>query len=353
MVRTVIVRVWGVLLLKADRSESMAIGSHVIPRFYLEQFATPSARRGKYWRVWTYQREKNPQSRTTLSQGYENGYFGFVRDDGSLDESLELKLSKLEDECNDVVVCAKSDLFDWTSTAYRSKLAFYMALLFSRATQRRNFSNRNHQKVQDSFAGAIADDEYITLLAAHYSAKTNQDISQETMRDQLRRLSERMQTPAAAKKSFLDDVISHAEIGKGVLLQKPWQVWKSSDAEFITSDNPLVSFVEIKSDVWHPGYGLTHPGVIVLFPLSPQVCLTMGVTGPYQISVNAAQVKRVNETVISVCDRFVYSRTPSDETKRAVDHLAGSVRYGINAFMPIGRGLPSFRDFMTAKLGLK
>jgi hypothetical protein len=114
----------------------MPIGSHVIPRLYLEQFASPSARKGKPGRVWVYQRGKKPQQRATSVQGRENGYFGFVRPDGTLEESLETRLAKLEKACQDTLVCAKSELFCWSS-AHRNNLAFYASLLFQKGNGRR------------------------------------------------------------------------------------------------------------------------------------------------------------------------------------------------------------------------
>src|SRR5258708_2728264 len=120
------------------------IGSHIIPKFYLEQFATPSTRgKGKPGRIWVYEKGKSPSHRGTSVQGVENGYFGTVRPDGSLEESLEADLAEREKECGDAFVSAKSELFDWTSTSSRNKIAFYAALLFSRATQRRTLSANN------------------------------------------------------------------------------------------------------------------------------------------------------------------------------------------------------------------
>jgi hypothetical protein len=51
----------------------MAIGSHIIPRFYLEQFANPPKRKGKPGNIWTYEKGKPTHLRSTRSQGYQNG----------------------------------------------------------------------------------------------------------------------------------------------------------------------------------------------------------------------------------------------------------------------------------------
>jgi Protein of unknown function (DUF4238) len=71
------------------------IGSHIIPRFYLEQFSTPSelrkkgGKRVKSGRVWVYEKSKDPKLRSTSRQGRENGYFGFILPNGRLNEFFE------------------------------------------------------------------------------------------------------------------------------------------------------------------------------------------------------------------------------------------------------------------------
>jgi hypothetical protein len=173
----------------------MPIGSHVIPRFYLEQFASAPARKGKPGRVWVYQRGKKPQQRATSVQGRENGYFGFVRPDGTLEESLETRLAKLEKASHDTLVCAKSELFCWSST-HRNNLAFYTSLLFQRATQSRNVNMKHWDGIQKGFAEAVADDKFIDDLAVHYSAKFNKEITREELRRLRRALPVSRVSPA-------------------------------------------------------------------------------------------------------------------------------------------------------------
>ena len=102
------------------------IRSHIIPKFYLEQFASPSTRgKAKPGRICVYEKGRQPHQRSTSVQGAEKGYFGFVRPNGSLEESLEKDLADREEECGEVLACARSELFDWTSAASRNKLACY------------------------------------------------------------------------------------------------------------------------------------------------------------------------------------------------------------------------------------
>jgi len=67
-------------------------------------------------------------------------------------------------------------------------------------------------------------------------------------------------------------------------------------------------------------------------------------------SLNTSQTAKVNDLVIRLSDKFVYSRTFSVETQRLVDNCGGSVKYGETAFLLPGR--PSVKEFMRKRLGL-
>ena len=256
----------------------MAIGSHTIPKFYLEQFSTPSARPGNPGRVWVYERDKEPDERATSVQGVENGYFGYVKPDGILEESLETQLASLESECHEILPSAKSELFNWQSFSHRRTFASYVSLLFQRATQSRNVNEQHWDYVRKGFAEAIADDKYVGDLAVHYGRKFNQDITIAEMRGHLQRVAEGMQKPSEAKNVFLEKLLWNAKFMQETLLEKKWQVWKAATgAEFVTSDNPVISFVRLPNDELHPGWGFRRQGVIVAFPLAPTACLAMGV----------------------------------------------------------------------------
>jgi hypothetical protein len=50
--------------------------------------------------------------------------------------------------------------------------------------------------------------------------------------------------------------------------------------------------------------------------------------------VDPVTVGKVSEALIRLSDRHVYSRKRSSEVKRMVNRCAGTVRYGVNAFLP-------------------
>jgi len=59
-------------------------------------------------------------------------------------------------------------------------------------------------------------------------------------------------------------------------------------------------------------------------------------------------VNEINEAIISISDRYVYSKTLSDTVQKNVDLFGGSIRYGINALMPVGIQLPSVAEAAAA-----
>lgn len=333
----------------------MAISSHIIPKFYLDQFSVPSSRKRKKGPanlVWVYQKNKTPAQRATVIQGAENGYFSLVRPDGTRDESFEIRLADLEGDCGDTLFLAASPFFDLHSASRRNTLAFYAALLFCRATQRRSQSEKTFRTIWQEFAEAIADDVYIADLSRHYSRKANKQVTPEEIRIILTKLAEsQMRQPEAVRNSFVDDLLLLTESVKNMLLQKPWQIWRTpAGAEFVTSDNPVVTFVPLRNGEWHPGHGFGSPDVVAAFPLAPSACLAMGTNGPESITVDAGQVAKVNEIVIRACGRFVYSKTFSAEIRQHVDAYGGSTKYGETAFLLPMR--PSAKDFIRKALGL-
>ena len=341
-------------------SKKSKIGSHIIPKFYLEQFANPAKKKDKPGRIWVYEKSKQPDERATSVQGVENGYFGYIRDDGSVDGVLEgayeKDLARRENDCDDVLFCCKSHLYHWPYGS-REKLAFYAALLYSRATQRREHSAKNSRHTAEIFEQALKEDK--TLLAdvtACYSRRFNQNFTEQEIHDLLLKSVLESRQPGAQKNQFLADLIDNTELIARVILDKPiWEIWQATEGlEFITSDNPLISAVQLGNGKFHPGYGFRKKEIVALFSLAPTACLaagaftsgTKGIVG-YR-TVNASMVDEINEALISISDRYVYSKTRSETIQKNVDQFGGSIRYGINALMPVGIKLPSVPEAAAA-----
>jgi Protein of unknown function (DUF4238) len=330
----------------------MSIGSHTIPRFYLEQFATPSQQKGKSGVVWVYEKARTPRDTSTSAQGYENGYFKYVRADGTRDESFETKLAALESRCDDVLVSARSRMFELSNPSYRNTLGFYMGLLFARSTARRKFSTQNWMKLKEPLTALMANDEYVRDVAAHFAGKSDQVVTEDVIREALRRQVERLDDREVAGNGFIEDLLVHTEVMKKTLVPRPWQVWIApAGNEFVTSDNPIVTFVRF-GDLWSPGHGFNTPGVVVAFPLASTACLIVGTSGPEYETVDETAVRRINELVVASCDRFVYARTRSTEIERTVNNLAHTSVPGETAFIGKMLDASAMEKYMRDFLGI-
>lgn len=330
------------------------INSHIIPAFYLERFARLSTRGpNSPGRVCVYEKGKEPDDRATSVQGRENGYFAHVQPDGTVEESFEAVLAERENECNEVLELARSPLYRWP-TRSEEKLAFYAAHLFRRATQQRTFSERNWRKIIDDIRQAAADPEYVRQTAADIRSKRGIPITEDILRDSITTWVEEATEPKSARNSFISDLLGHAEQGAALLLKKrPWRILRPPDGvEFVTSDNPLVTFVPLRHGVLHPGYGFRKPDADAAFPLAPDACLLMGSAWNVPASLDKAAADNLNDVLISVSDRYVYSKTLSREIQGRVDQYGGTTRYGVNAFMPLGIKVPLAREFLRTHFGL-
>jgi hypothetical protein len=287
-------------------------------------------------------------------QGRENGYFAYVKPDGTVEESFETVLANREKECNDVLQLAKSELYHWPSGS-EEKLAFYAALLFRRATQQRSFSDSNWQKIVDDIRQAANDPEYIRQFALDLTYKRGVPVTEEILRDSITSFIEEATLPKSARNGFVSDLLEHVERGARQLLNKrPWRVLRPPEGmEFVTSDNPLVTFVPLGHGVLHPGYGFNKEFSDAAFPLAPNACLLMGHAWNVPKSLDKAALDHLNDALISISDCYVYSKTLSSEIQERVDKYGGTSRYGVNAFMPLGLKIPTARQFLRAHFGLE
>jgi hypothetical protein len=80
------------------------------------------------------------------------------------------------------------------------------------------------------------------------------------------------------------------------------------------------------------GWGFAQKNVLALMPITPRACLVAGAVGSSSRAVTAEDVWETNKAVIQCSVRFIYSHILDKGMNSAVQELAGSVRYGVDAF---------------------
>lgn len=83
------------------------IGSHIIPRYYLEQFAQKPRPKGKTGHLWVYPVVGEVRRGTARKEGREKGYFAITTADG-VSEEWEDKFATMEGRADEVLACAGS-----------------------------------------------------------------------------------------------------------------------------------------------------------------------------------------------------------------------------------------------------
>jgi Protein of unknown function (DUF4238) len=191
----------------------------------------------------------------------------------------------------------------------------YMSLMFARTTARRGLNATMLGHIRDAYKDLAADPTWLQEQAAAYErfsgAVTNpKDISASTAR-----VLVKLAKPEYANNNFVQGLLRIAETIFAELHGKPWQIWEAPEpAQFITTDNPVVTLGPSPWGSYSPGWGFRTPGVTVLFPIS--------------------NVKSVNEALVMSMDRWAYSATLDADLEWLVNNLGGSVKYGVSAFVP-------------------
>ncbi len=315
------------------------IGSHTgTPEAYLAQFARIQRGSDRKPKVWTYQRGARPFAATPERVGKEKGYFAVTKADGSQDESMERTLSALEAKGASLLplICYETYVL---SEADKDALIGYIALIFARTSARRALTAKIFGQIRDAYRELAEDPIWLGEQVAAYGRFSGVFADTEEISAATVRVLEKLAKPGEVNNGFVQGLLRLAEGIFRDLNAKPWQIWEAPDGcEFITTDNPVIT---LKADTWgtfSAGWGFRTPGVTTIFPVSPDCSFVIGDgigTGRrYWRRATVKDVDGVNRGLIACMARWTYSATNSQEVDRLVNHLGGTVSYGVNAFVP-------------------
>lgn len=184
-----------------------------------------------------------------------------------------------------------TQFFDIHSASRRNALAFYGSMLFCRAKQRRNRSQKTYATLHAQFAELVHDDEWIAETTDRFIKRHGAPITTQMVKDRLKQLATMMDCPTALRNNFVEDLVSATEIMKSVILEKPWQLWNAPKGmEFVTSDNPFISFIPMGNGRLNSGHGLRKTETIGLFPLTPHTVRGPNLSGPTRRFKRSARV---------------------------------------------------------------
>jgi hypothetical protein len=315
------------------------IRSHTgTPKSYLNLFTRKQSPADRKPGLWVYQRGLPPFKSTPYSVGKEKGYFAITKPDGSRDESLENILSAFEGTGAELLRRLNFETYVM-SPRDEETLDGYIALTFARTSARRGLTAKIFDSIRDAYQELAVDSDWLQDQVTAYQRFSGVLTSPGEISKAFERVLQKLAKPEQANNGFVQGLLRVAEGIFRELQGKPWQIWEAPEpSQFITTDNPVVT---LKSDTWgtfSPGWGFRTPGATAAFPISPRCCVVVGEgvgTGRrYWRRATPRDVNGINQALVMCMDRWAYSATRSEDIEWLVNHLGGSVRYGVNAFVP-------------------
>jgi hypothetical protein len=173
--------------------------------------------------------------------------------------------------------------------------------------------------------------------------------------DNINALIMRSATEEQGKNNFLAELLNNANITVDALLDKQMRIWKApKGTQFVTSDNPLVTFVVVPNGEFAPGFGFRRKETIAFFPVSPTKCISFGGEGRDPIDhfeLTPGAMEKLNWAMIASAHHFVYANTEDIAIEKLGNDLIGTYIYGEHSFIP-RQPLPTVKDFLRMFLGV-
>jgi len=321
---------------KVGREAPVPRGQHVIPRMHLQHFAG-SRPPGQ---VWTFNKNSGAAwSAVPEETAKQTHFYSVEKDDGTYDTRIEEFLSECEGKAAPTYERLITGIPPPANSQEKADFALFAALLHVRtASMRRDagemiarfeqihrYAYGAHEK---AFAGLIK------RVEKDQGKKLSQD-EREKMREML--VDPSTYTVQVPKERTLF-ALGAADKLAPILFNMNWSLIGAAEGSFITSDNPLVRWVE--PNTRHPIYGdhgFQNKTAEVTVPLTPQLLLLMAWRTdfpPLAVLLGDA-VAYYNDMRAWFAEEYLYAHTDSEDLRRlAAKHKGSRVRMTTQGFGP-------------------
>lgn len=223
------------------------IGSHIIPRYYLEQFAQKPRPKGKTGHLWVYPVVGEVRRGTAGKEGREKGYFAITTADG-VSEEWEDKFATMEGRADEVLACAGSPLFVLTERG-RRVLAEYIGLMWARTRFRLQATGWIANFTSKGLQDAAQDSAFVKEVAALITADLGRVVTAEQVKNSMQSLAPRMLSDTAIRTDFVKSILANQQLLTNVILDRRWSIHRAAnDVEFITSDTPVLTALPVNGE---------------------------------------------------------------------------------------------------------
>lgn len=273
---------------------------HYVPQSYLRRFAI----KGEQSLLWSFDKESKGYLRHPSSVKKvccEDYYYYQLDDAGEVNHvDLEDSISEVEKIGNDIINKILNMIampYVYLSVEDKSYLSYYIAFMQTRGPSFRNIVN--------DLYGDIA----VRTLKSSFDAKIFPEPP-----EPLQRMIDEKGLLEAVRISIhpsvsLEYMINSANQLAKVFLSKQWTLYISNNnCEFVSSDNPVSFFSKVAAS----GIGPGHPTAITIFPISPNVCLSIEPVQRPDLEINIAKCEdfvqlKINQLIFDGANQLIFS----------------------------------------------
>jgi hypothetical protein len=277
---------------------------HWVPRVYLRNFATKETRGERDPAVWVLDKTSDNVFKPSIINVLVEQYLYSPLDDrGNRSFDVEKELSHIEGEINPVLDSLCYADIDLSDKGIRQKLSFFVSVLI--------FKNKSMIEQHKGLHKDIIYDIEYQDKATNLKPKSFISIKEVKKKTPEKWKEFRFLDDNGFQKLFARHVISGATELAPHIMKKNWGLIKSTDAAFVTCDDPAI--------VHHPKeetYGIGTIGIHIHLPLCPNRLLWIHDLDEADSSIyelNSTGTKSLNFFTMNFANRFVISSTDVSE----------------------------------------
>jgi Protein of unknown function (DUF4238) len=301
---------------------------HYVPQFYLERFA------GQDGYLWVYERKLPSRKARAQRVAHQRDYYS-IDAGGERNDEIDAYLQKTESAAA-AILRALVDRQRLTDAEW-VELRKFVGLLFARVpTSRKHVDRVYGEAAMSRFLSKMEDDKGFAKLFEQTKHRFAPDCRPATAEELRKMLKGGYHFEQDSQHHNLIAMVDVADSAIDPLSRLNWEVTLTDDEPFITSDNPVVTATPDGHGWARYGDWFDKPGVKVLFPLSPSMCLVLAERASMDyLRVRGKHVRCINSAVMCLADRFMYANQSSQRLQKAFDRKGCQSCYADSSFVPV------------------
>lgn len=313
--------------------------SHTVPQRLLQQFAYQDVHTNSL-RLWRYEKGRKPYGEASPKSATAFDRHFAVPNDTSLETEIEKRLvSEIEGPVNRFISRFFDSSFVLTDTQ-REQMTRYVTLLFSRSRASRVATRHREDMKVHALKQFLANEQQLATVAVQWNLdayfagiRLESLITTDDVAGVARKLSDYYDSTSSEQISYVTGIVHFMSYLDENMFRGEWSLLRTtSDAPFILSDAPVVTWDRRESVGISHGVGFWEPNVEVFLPVSPLTCLHILPEVQRTRAVVDPQVWEVNTAQAAFAHHACFANQNKSEIDDIVQQSISTAILGENAF---------------------